>query len=530
MVGVPGKSKGCHTCRRRRVKCDLGQPNCARCTKIGKVCEGYERGLVFLNRTATGLEKRKGLEEALPRKSSESTILGNNIEGIADGSCLADMNVEAQRVPPQIDGKILIVKRYESLFLEDFLPSDPRRGGNILGLWLLESVCAVKPNRALDCANEALFLTRVGRMNGDSSTATQGRLRYGQALREVQRALLDKIEALRDETLAACQALSLYETLESSGSAVRGQKNHLQGIVKLLKHRQSIKSQSALSVALTDYFYYTTMVLCIQQRSLAAFGNLGGKASIWPYGNTIEQKLYDKGFLLAATFEAIDRTLDTETISERGPRITALVDRCQKLDQELDIWYAELLEAAKSKHTWQAFLPQLQNQTQEPIAFPDLRLAHILLCFWALRMVLTLTLVSLHKMRFEAQDKTQDHNIDTGSQQTTSDSMERESRGGYQTQQGPPVKEMFGKATYYADLIVRGLPYVTREEMGIASWLRSIFGLRGALGVFRFTRNLEKVRYCEEVVAMLTTERGISFAADIARQSARWGDTKERYP
>ncbi|KAG7806839.1 hypothetical protein KL921_004633 [Ogataea angusta] len=34
--------KGCFTCRRRKVACDLGRPACAKCQKSGFVCDGYD--------------------------------------------------------------------------------------------------------------------------------------------------------------------------------------------------------------------------------------------------------------------------------------------------------------------------------------------------------------------------------------------------------------------------------------------------------------------------------------------------------
>lgn len=33
---------GCWTCRSRKVKCDLGKPNCQRCEKSGLECGGYD--------------------------------------------------------------------------------------------------------------------------------------------------------------------------------------------------------------------------------------------------------------------------------------------------------------------------------------------------------------------------------------------------------------------------------------------------------------------------------------------------------
>ncbi|KAK4230811.1 hypothetical protein QBC38DRAFT_514414 [Podospora fimiseda] len=48
MVGVPGKFKGCNTCRARRVKCDNERPFCRKCTDSGRECAGYERETVFI--------------------------------------------------------------------------------------------------------------------------------------------------------------------------------------------------------------------------------------------------------------------------------------------------------------------------------------------------------------------------------------------------------------------------------------------------------------------------------------------------
>ncbi|KAK5174812.1 uncharacterized protein LTR77_001895 [Saxophila tyrrhenica] len=45
MVGVAGRSKGCNTCKRRRIKCDERRPKCARCLKAGYKCAGYDRPL-----------------------------------------------------------------------------------------------------------------------------------------------------------------------------------------------------------------------------------------------------------------------------------------------------------------------------------------------------------------------------------------------------------------------------------------------------------------------------------------------------
>ena len=72
MVGIAGKSKACHDCKRRRVKvccrscclvphnlsititilqCDLTLPLCHRCSKAGIACRGYEQSTLWVHRT-----------------------------------------------------------------------------------------------------------------------------------------------------------------------------------------------------------------------------------------------------------------------------------------------------------------------------------------------------------------------------------------------------------------------------------------------------------------------------------------------
>ncbi|KAJ0274988.1 hypothetical protein COL940_009045 [Colletotrichum noveboracense] len=52
MVGVPGRSKGCNTCRKRKKGCDLQRPVCGQCLKAGIECAGYERKRIFVNVTS----------------------------------------------------------------------------------------------------------------------------------------------------------------------------------------------------------------------------------------------------------------------------------------------------------------------------------------------------------------------------------------------------------------------------------------------------------------------------------------------
>ncbi|KAI0013959.1 hypothetical protein F4779DRAFT_639100 [Xylariaceae sp. FL0662B] len=76
MVGVPGKYKGCNTCRARRVACDNGRPFCKKCTDYGRECGGYERETVFI----VGTPDDKGRCSSHPPRNQQSSRKAKDTE------------------------------------------------------------------------------------------------------------------------------------------------------------------------------------------------------------------------------------------------------------------------------------------------------------------------------------------------------------------------------------------------------------------------------------------------------------------
>ncbi|KAI1421431.1 hypothetical protein F5Y12DRAFT_708685 [Xylaria sp. FL1777] len=78
MVGVPGKYKGCNTCRIRRVKCDNTRPFCKKCTDYGRECGGYERETVFIvgtqdDKGRVGSHPPRNIQQSKTAQSEAST-------------------------------------------------------------------------------------------------------------------------------------------------------------------------------------------------------------------------------------------------------------------------------------------------------------------------------------------------------------------------------------------------------------------------------------------------------------------------
>ncbi|KAI8954615.1 hypothetical protein F4801DRAFT_479172 [Xylaria longipes] len=74
MVGVPGKYKGCNTCRIRRVKCDNTRPFCKKCIDYGRECGGYERETVFI----VGTQDDKGRVGSHPPRNVQASRAGQS--------------------------------------------------------------------------------------------------------------------------------------------------------------------------------------------------------------------------------------------------------------------------------------------------------------------------------------------------------------------------------------------------------------------------------------------------------------------
>lgn len=74
-------TKGCYTCRRRRIICDNGLPTCRKCRDAGKECLGYQKPLVWVKGGVASRGKMMGrsFEDAVPSPQNESTsALSNN--------------------------------------------------------------------------------------------------------------------------------------------------------------------------------------------------------------------------------------------------------------------------------------------------------------------------------------------------------------------------------------------------------------------------------------------------------------------
>jgi Fungal Zn(2)-Cys(6) binuclear cluster domain len=67
-------TKGCYTCRRRRIVCDNELPTCRKCRNAGKECLGYQKPLVWVKGGVASRGKMMGLsfDDVVDQGSSSS--------------------------------------------------------------------------------------------------------------------------------------------------------------------------------------------------------------------------------------------------------------------------------------------------------------------------------------------------------------------------------------------------------------------------------------------------------------------------
>lgn len=253
MVGVPGRSKACLTCKKRRIavsrrkakiekiltrhQCDLQGPICGPCVKSKRKCSFPQKHIFVLN--DEGSHKtiyRKHASE--PKRPEHVTSL---VEPCIEANGPSDSNT-TDRVTPldiiaQPIGTLTALKQqllgdaFSSGTLLPSLDVDTRRP------WTLTLAAFAGSIHALNAAPLSCFASWRGRQDGMPFLVEASRRLYVQGLREVQQAVNDTTSALRDETFGACLALIVYEALECPDRSRTGYSAHVQGCLRLVKLR-----------------------------------------------------------------------------------------------------------------------------------------------------------------------------------------------------------------------------------------------------------------------------------------------------
>ncbi|KIW88528.1 uncharacterized protein Z519_11097 [Cladophialophora bantiana CBS 173.52] len=282
MVGIPGKSQGCNTCRRRKIRCDLQKPLCQRCTSSGRQCEGYERYPVFINRSQAGLERRQRLEE---------------VRSTPPRPALQNQDTMGFSVPSMCQ---LNEDQFISSFWEGYSTSSSPYSRTRKPAWLYHSINISTPTTPLRQALLSLAYTRIGRLQNNPTLILKGQKIYGQTLRLMQNALYDQQLMCHDEILAAARCMVLYEAFESTSEDMAAWQSHIIGIVRLIEIRGPGRHRDPLPKSILESIRYNAMIVCLTRKESSFFGYPSWLTQPWAdTPKDLDQRVYDYGFALS---------------------------------------------------------------------------------------------------------------------------------------------------------------------------------------------------------------------------------------
>lgn len=167
------------------------------------------------------MQRRHRLQEAIPPSAPEveRPSLGSSAES-ADMYPQAGLDTHLSQERLEYLGSRMVLpldsasnfdRTLVGAFLDIYLPSNAYPTSGPMRIWLHEAIDFNDSGRALRPSLRALSLNRVGWANNDKALIMQGRVAYNLALHELQKALRNRDEMYRDETLAAARALMAYD-------------------------------------------------------------------------------------------------------------------------------------------------------------------------------------------------------------------------------------------------------------------------------------------------------------------------------
>ncbi|PGG99789.1 hypothetical protein AJ79_08411 [Helicocarpus griseus UAMH5409] len=219
-------SRGCLTCKKRRVKCDESRPICDRCQKAKLTCDNVGDGrFIFLNENefVVGRRKRPRGPNVNARLTSQA---GDNQGGSTSisqaqrqfrSSGNAGLGVEnrpsgAQSlIAPSL--KIPLGEQALNYYYRNYLEMEhslPDIAHSHLK-YVVASPCFAQPQSILGLAVSAVSHATFGRAWKSHTSSTAGAAHYSKALFKTKLALQNFNDAVDDGTLLAIMILGFYE-------------------------------------------------------------------------------------------------------------------------------------------------------------------------------------------------------------------------------------------------------------------------------------------------------------------------------
>ena len=242
------------------------------------------------------------------------------------------------------------------------------------------------------------------------------------------------------------------------------------------------------------------MITCLQDRRGSVLATARWLARDWDdTSNSIHPSVYDKGLILAALLEEIDKA---RLSSASDSTQFYFLQRCLGMDTDLDIWYEEFTIRTPSASYWPtptAIRSEAPSAASGPkgqprLSFGNLSIASTTVTFWALKIIISLTIAAacstIIASTSRRQSTTSHSTAETNS--TGSDEIDESVSDPASSPDEVAAKARrlsnqynFAQRKSFATMIVRSMPYCLNFSMGLLGPQRTFFALRTALNVLK---------------------------------------------
>ncbi|KAH0027012.1 hypothetical protein KCU78_g4143, partial [Aureobasidium melanogenum] len=366
-------SRGCGTCKKRKIKCDEGRPTCTQCQKSSRVCLGYkdEADYIFRNQTEKVTSRITKARKPRASKSPDSTSSKESAAtcpkavttGVSTNLPITFVDTQLEsgphnqlvlmQKPSQRDLEALtticqqpsfsieedVVNVYFRNFARLYRTQDTVRGF----LPFLAPMYSDSPKGSLlRTATHAAALCAISQLPDQKHLQYRAADTYGKAMRIAAGAFQDPLQATSDETLQATLLLCLYESIKATDHSIDAWSNHVEGASAIVQSRGTKQLDTEQSLALFRAARTHMLINCIRQgkptRQLEAGMN-------WLCDTTEDDPL---AYLTHCTIELPSLMEKTRRVCERQRNdesmadMEALIERACHLEATMQNWAASL--------------------------------------------------------------------------------------------------------------------------------------------------------------------------------------------
>ncbi|KAI0516884.1 hypothetical protein F5B22DRAFT_136210 [Xylaria bambusicola] len=356
MVGVP-RSKGCRTCRRKKIKCDEQRPRCGQCRKGVRECEGYDHHTIFRNSfagnfTTTPNSQRQAIiqidsqpvrDDALAdaheaHRDKQLALKKRPAKERAHPYAIARLKraqaqlAGATPLPRTLDAQVWAVECIMGQFLEICKPLSESQEAPLA--WLGEIKEWERDIDALPLAMSALALGWAGHIDNQQQLASKGLQLYNAALQQLRK---DMSTYSPLQSLVVTTIFVVFELCQFGSKGNPGWLTHMKGIAAFL---QELGPDKVSSDPYLKVYSFCRVIFIMQglnrRRAVCASSNL------WKHGPFIhhEKNAYHRFYDLSSeACELLGYADDLEQLHDTGSEQSARVlHSLLDLISRLKIW------------------------------------------------------------------------------------------------------------------------------------------------------------------------------------------------